>query len=308
MTKISAHKIAESLFQKLWEKYILRVPYARTYTDLVKNKGGKIVHDHIAFRTINAHTGEQPEGIIALDHILECFAYKPAGEYKFTKKKLSAFHFENNQETLPKIFVSQLEVELLPQWAQKLIGEVVRETPYLLSDTAIELMNRLKSDGNLPGEASEILIENLLGYFRRPWKIPAKDTILKLNDISQYAAWVLLHGNSVNHFAAFINEQQVKEWPDLESTCEGLKIAGIPMKAEIEGEKGSKLQQSATVAVKEDAEVKTPTGIEKIEWTYAYFELTQRNFVEENGNRKLFSGFLGNQARHLFDMTVTHDN
>jgi hypothetical protein len=30
--------------------------------------------------------------------------------------------------------------------------------------------------------------------------------------------------------------------------------------------------------------------------------------VIENGEEKLFSGFLGEQARHLFDMTRTRDN
>lgn len=80
------------------------------------------------------------------------------------------------------------------------------------------------------------------------------------------------------------------------------------MKESIEGEKGSKLQQSATLAVKEDVSVKGEFGFEKIIWTYAYFELVQRNYIEENGTSKLFSGFLREQARHLFDLTETHDN
>ena len=93
--------------------------------------------------------------------------------------------------------------------------------------------------GALPKEAAEFLVDDLSNYFHRPWKIPQKDDVLKLNDISQYGAWVLLHGNSVNHFAAYINYQDVKEWPDLEATCKGLADAGIPMKDAIEGEPGS---------------------------------------------------------------------
>lgn len=306
--KATAKEIANELLNRLWEKYIMRVSYAKKYSELVLEKGGRIVNDHIAIRTFNTHTGEQPEGIRAIKHILNCLEYKPAEKYKFPKKKLNAVHFEHPDEMLPKIFVSQLEVDLLPEWAQNIIKNAVKETPYILTDSSIELLNRLKEEGNIPLEAAKLLVADLVQYFRRPWKVPAKDDVLKLNDISQYAAWVLIHGNAVNHFTAFINFQNVKEWPDLESTCKGLAEAGIPLKTNIEGKKGSRLRQTATLAVKEEVEVKGDDGIEKIKWTYAYYELAERNFILENGKKKLFPGFLGEQATHLFDMTRTRDN
>ena len=49
------------------------------------------------------------------------------------------------------------------------------------------------------------------------------------------------------------------------------------MKETIEGIKGSKLKQSATQAVKEEVEVIGDDGPEKMVWTYAYYELAQRN-------------------------------
>jgi len=301
-------QIIRALQDRLWEQYIKRVPYAKKYAELVIQKGGNVVTDHIALRTFNTHTGEQPEGIRAVKHIISCLGYKPVSDYKFSEKKLKAVHFEHQDETLPKIFVSQLEVELLPEWAQNIINNWVKDTRYLISDQSIRLLQKIKAEGELPTEAADILINDLVKYFRRPWKIPRKDDVLKLNDVSQYAAWVLLHGNSINHFTAFVNFQNVKEWPDLESTCNGLKMAGIPMKETIEGEKGSKLRQSATQAVKEEVEVRGDEGIEKIIWTYAYYELAQRGYIEEHGIRKMFSGFLGEQASHLFDMTKTRDN
>ena len=300
--------IAGELLARLWEKYLERVSYAKTYSDLVTAKGGKVVNDHIAFRTFNTHTGEQPEGIRAIKHIIEALEYKPVEKYIFKKKKLTATHFEHPDEKFPKIFVSQLEVEKLPEWAQNVIRKTVKDTPYLLSDEALELLQILRTEKVLNREASEFLVDDLVNYFRRAWNAPYKDDILKINDVSQYAAWTLLHGNSVNHFTAFINFQEVDEWPDLETTCEGLKNAGVPMKETIEGEKGSKLQQSATQAVKEDVEIKTEDGIELINWTYAYYELAQRDFIDVDGQQKLFSGFLGEQATHLFDMTKTRDN
>lgn len=306
--KRTTKEIAGLLIDRLWEQYIERVSYAKQYADLVSEKGGKVVIDHIAFRTFNTHTGEQPEGIRAIKHILNFMGYKPVSKYSFPKRKLNAVHFEHPDEMFPKIFVSQLEVNELPEWAQMIINNSVSSALYLLSDKSIELLRILEENGILPLEAVEYLVDDLANYFRRPWNIPLKDNLLKINDVSQYGAWVLLHGNSVNHFAAFINYQDVKEWPDLETTCNALAEAGVPMKDKIEGEPGSKLRQTATLAVKEDVKVKGESDFEKMTWTYAYLELAQRNYIEENGTRKLFTGFLSNQTTHFFDLTETLDN
>jgi hypothetical protein len=306
--KRSANQIANSLLNKLWEAFILRVPYAQAYSELVNHKGGRVVLDHLGFRTLNWHTGEQPEGILAVRHIIECLGYRPAGKYVLPKKNLKAIHFETESEELPKFYVSQLEVSNLPGWAQNLLPDVLSDTPYLLSDTGIELLSKLKADKILNTEAAEILVDELVNYFHRPWNPPAKETVLKLNDISHYAAWVLLHGNSPSHFAVRINNQGVDAWPDLESTCQALKNAGIPMKEKMEGEKGSILQQTATLAVKEDLKVKALNDIEEIRWTYAYLEFIQRGFIEEDGQRTLFQGFIESQERHLYNLTRTLDN
>jgi hypothetical protein len=306
--KRTTQEITGLLIDRLWKLYIERVPYAKQYAEMVTARGGKVVIDHIAFRTLNAHTGEQPEGIRAIRHILNFLGYKTISKYNFPKKKIRATHFEHTVENFPKIFVSQLEIGELPEWAQNVIANIVKNTAYLITDKSIELLRILEENGTLPTEAAEYLLDDLVQYFRRPWNIPLKQDVLKLNDISQYGAWVLLHGNSVNHFAVLVNSHEVKEWPDLETTVKVMKEAGVPMAAHIEGESGGKLRQIATIAVKEEVKVKDETGIEKMIWTYAYFELTQRNYIEEDGRKKLFNGFVEEQANHLFNITRTRDN
>lgn len=306
--KVKAKDITSELLKRLWKQFLERVSYADKYAQLVTQKGGNVINDHIALRTLNTHTGEQPGGIRAMKHIFEVLEYMPVEKYRFSKRRLSAVHFEHPDKMFPKIFVSQLEVEELPEWAQKIIHNTVRDTPYRLSDAGIELLQLLKEEGELNFEAAQILVNDLVEYFCRPWEAPFKEDVIKLSDVSQYGAWVLLHGNSVNHFTAFVNFQNVPDWPDLESTCKGLEAVGIPMKENIEGVPGSKLRQSATKAVKEAVDVRGEDGIEKIDWTYAYYELAERGYIEENGLRKLFSGFLGDQAQHLFDMTKIRDN
>ncbi|MBK6283063.1 MAG: DUF1338 domain-containing protein [Draconibacterium sp.] len=306
--KRTTKEIIRLLFEKLWEQYAVRVPYTLQYADLVAEKGRKVVIDHIAFRTFNAHTGEQPEGIRAIKHILNFLGYVPVSKYKFPKKKLNSTHFEHPDETLPKIFVTQLEVNDLPDWAQNIVNEAVHNTFYLLNDKSLELLAILKENESLPVEAADYLVNDLVQYFRRPWNIPLKDEVLKMNDISQFGAWVLIHGNSVNHFAALVNSQDVKEWANLETTTNALVAAGIPVNENIEGEPGGKLRQTATKATKEEVDVKGEDGFETMVWTYAYFEFIERNYIEMDGSQKLFSGFLAGHENLLFDLTETHEN
>jgi hypothetical protein len=306
--KRDAANIAQNLIRKLWDNYLEQVPWAKKYDEIIAQKGGHTVIDHLAFRTLNTHTGEQPEGIRAIKHIIKCLGYKPAEEYTFTKKKLTAVRFEHPNEMLPYILVSQLEVEELPGWAQHLINEAVKDTPYALSNNGIELLNLLNRDGIITSEAADVLENKLVHYFRRAWPVPEKETVLKLNDISQYAAWVMLHGNAVSHFAASVNRQGVGEWPDFETTCNALKERGIFNGVNIQGTTGSRLQQCATPAVKNEFEVKDNDGTSLINWTYAYFELVQRGYTEENEKKSLFREFITEQERHLFYMTQTLDN
>jgi hypothetical protein len=71
-----------------------------------------------------------------------------------------------------------------------------------------------------------------------------------------------------------------------------MREAGVPMKADIEGAPGTHLRQTATHAAPLPV---TLEGGGTRAWPYAYFEIAQRS-----GG---FDGFLGPQARALFDMT-----
>lgn len=298
MPNKARNDLLNDLYNTLWQRYLMRVPYAETYRQLVKQHGGTIVNDHIALRTLNTNTGEQPAGIEAIARLITPFGYTPIEQYIFTQKKLTAWHYEHELPKMPKIFISQLEVKQLPQEAQDLIANTVTNTKDPLAFEDQQTLKQIESHNTDNIDIN--FIERIANCFSRPWDIPKRSTIETLNKTSQYAAWVLLHGNSINHFTAYINEQNVPDWPNIETTVNGLIKAGVPMKAEIEGEPGSKLRQSATKAVTEACDVIEESGnYGKIDWSYAYYELAERGL--ENG--KLFQAFLGEQATHLFDMT-----
>ncbi len=294
------------LLNRLWGEYVQRVPYAHKYAEMVLARGGEVHNDHIAFRTLNTKTGTMPAGVPAIARVFTALGYVRKDEYPFTEKKLTAWHYEHRTNPdQPKIFISQLEVDELDADTAEMIREAVIDTVDPLSREDIELLSILNQGRSLSEQDATRLVDHLCHFFARPWEVPSRDVVEKVNKTSQYAAWTLLHGNSVNHFTAHINKQHVHAWKDIEDTANALKDAGIPMKAEFEGEAGSKLRQTSTEAVMIPCEVQEKDGsIGEIMWSYAYYELAERGMVpDKNGKMVPFNAFLGEQATNLFDMT-----
>lgn len=302
---MDAITILNQVLDKLWTAYKQRVSYAATYNKLVLEHGGQMTNDHMAFRTLNTPQG-QPSGINAISRIIIPLGYYKAGEYVFKEKMLYAEHFLHVDPKQPKIFISQLQVDQLPDNCQQLMKEAVSGSQDPLSDHTLQQLKILEATETLKDNEAEIVINDICNALSRPWEPPLRSTVETINTVSQYGAWTLLHGNSVNHFTAYINEQQVPEWKDdLEVTMQALKEAGVPIKSAIEGGRGTKLRQSSTEAVHELCPVReADNSLGEIDWTYAYYELLERHEVEdEQGKKQLFTGFLGDQATNLFDMT-----
>lgn len=289
------------LFDRLWERYRQRVSYVASYEEIVAEAGATFVNDHIALRTF---AGQQPlTGIASVSRIFEALDYRAAGCYNFADKHLSAVHFQHPNSQFPKLFISELKTwELSPQ-AREIIERSIRSHREPLPTAMLtELVNFEK----LISERSAALMTDVLGQFHDlPWPLPDKDDVVALNQESQYAAWVLVHGYNVNHFTSLINSHEVRQLDDIEKTIAALQAAGVPMKPEIEGERGSKLRQSATEAAVIDVDVIESGEQTCMPWTYAYFELAERGSVVDpaSGDRVRFEGFLGPQATNLFEMT-----
>ena len=290
--------VLNQLLDHLWHRYCKRVEHARQYRDLAAAKGGVAVNDHIAFRTLNTQIGEIPAGIEGVSRVFTPLGYKPVASYEFPDKHLVAKHFEHPADGMPKIFISQLQVDELPEECAILIRDAVNPATDLLG-----IPTKFPSSDDRPGWLADSL-SNYLAV--RPWRPPLRSTVEAVNKTTQYGAWVLLYASNVNHFTAYINDHGVEEWPDIEATVAGLTAEGIPMKDRIEGEKGSKLRQSSTQAVEEDRPVLEEDGsLSAIRWPYAYYELAERGMVPgSDGEPELFGGFLGSQATNLFDMTT----
>ncbi|MEH2455257.1 DUF1338 domain-containing protein [Nostoc sp.] len=297
-------EIALNLWKLLWQEYSARVNHARTYQQMITAAGGTVVNDHIAFRSlrllVDSPQGQLNLGIDYLGQLAEALGYMAVGEYNFAQTHLYARHYRHPQQeefNLPKLFISELIVDELPANIAQLISKTVSS----ILDELTSLLTLLQKDGNI-----ETIAKQLQQVFTRPWLPPQRSVVEEVNQVTQYGAWVLLHGYGVNHFTGYVNGQNTPEYPDIDTTASALANLGVPMKAEIEGNVACGLRQTATQAVTEMVTVLDDnSGAEiQIPWTYAYYEIAQRYLVEvESGGQVLFDAFLGSNAQQLFEMT-----
>ncbi|MBW4554940.1 MAG: DUF1338 domain-containing protein [Trichormus sp. ATA11-4-KO1] len=292
-------EIALHLYSLLWQEYTARVSYARTYQQMITSAGGTVANDHIAFRSlrlfVDSPQGQINLGIDYLGQLAEALGYVIGGEYNFVDTHLYARYYHHPQQAefnLPKLFISELVVNELPANITQLIQQtVVNATSNLLNPFSTSI--------------KELSAPQLQKIFTRPWQPPRRSVVEAVNQVSQYGAWVLLHGYAVNHFTGYVNHQNTDAYPDIDTTARGLANLGVPMKPEIEGNITCGLRQTATQAVTEMVTVLDDASNTEIQipWTYAYYEIAQRYMVEADGKPALFDAFLGKNAQQLFEMT-----
>ena len=254
---------ARQLLDLLWQRYEQHVPYARTFVELA---AGRFDNDHVALRSLR----RPGSGIELFAPVFERLGWRRAGRYDFPDASLDAIHL-SHPDGLPRVFISELRVSELSPRAQEILAGLPAGEPAPIVPSG-------------PGiEPAPLLVASLADWFRAPSIVPSEAALLELERESQYGAWILLFGREVNHFTASVD--------DVEAWAARMAQAGVPMKGEIEGERGASLRQTATRAAPRT--VRTDRG--EREWPYAYLEIAQRS-----GG---FDGFVTSQARQLFDMT-----
>lgn len=257
-----------STLQQLWNQYVTLNPQALKIHSLLENRGEKILNDHVAFRTYN-----HPKlGIKSLAKTFLNFGYVPKGEYKFEEKKLFAIHLEHPDETLPKIFISELLIQEFPRPIQDIINKLCEQ----VSEKQIQ-----SEDFCVSG---------------RPWEI-TYTTYQELLKVSEYAAWMSAFGFCANHFT--VNCNALNTFKELHELNTFLKDNGFPLNAsggEIKGSKEVYLEQSSTLAGK--IKVSFQDGLYEI--PSCYYEFAKRYNLPDG---KLYHGFVEKSADKIFEST-----
>jgi hypothetical protein len=275
-SSVSSQKLAiASIFEHLWNDYIAFNPQAKLVYDLILERERQrdsalqsLVNDHIALRTYNL-----PKiGLEALARLFTKHGYEKRGEYVFVEKKLRAWHFEHEDLTLPKVFISELETEKL--------SPLVRETAALASECI---------------DSAAVEREDFL-WSRRSWSADHA-TYQKLLKESEYAAWMYAFGFRANHFTISFNH--LKTFAHLQELNEFVQSKGYQLNTSggmIKGTPADCLEQSSTLA--EKARVDFSDGVFEI--PSCYYEFARRYPLPSG---QLYQGFIAASADKIFEST-----
>ncbi|KAL8257778.1 hypothetical protein R6Q59_029819 [Mikania micrantha] len=176
-----------SVLSSMEQVYLNRNQTASTILKLVMSTdANQICYDHLAFRTfgVNGH------GIESVSKLFLDYGYTEREELRFPKKKLKALWFSpppasgvNNGCTgsgirgpLPRIFISELLVDQMSPEAQEIIRKYTR----------------LSGAGH-----KHSAVSSALGCLT--WPKPSHLEFQQLARESEYAAWTLVNGYTLNH-------------------------------------------------------------------------------------------------------------
>lgn len=258
----------QALLDRLWDDYRAITPQADRIHQLLTRQGERVVNDHIALRTF-----DQPS--VNIDRMAAPFVaagYRVADHYGFPEKKLTARHYEHTNDSMPRVFISELCVgncsASLREMAETLIA---RADPAMLANAVLPTLGR-------------------------PWSITHAE-YLSIAAESEYAGWVSAFGFRANHFTVLVNALQTL--PSLQALNAFLESQGFELNSaggKIKGTPAEYLEQSATLA--DEVDVSFSDGVHRIPGCYYEFA---RRYPMPDG--RLYSGFIARSANRIFEST-----
>lgn len=176
------HRLLDCVLASMLAPYWINNPTAEACLDAIQDhyQSSNIVFDHFAFRSWGLEQNGKNLGICALSSFFQDFGYHEIkDQLVFPAKKLVAKWYSPPHPSLPRIFISELQVDQMSQEAQR-------------------IMNKYSSAAPGPGAISKhAAMMAMLGM--APWPVPTLEDYRILAKESEYAAWVLTNGYSLNH-------------------------------------------------------------------------------------------------------------
>ncbi len=261
-------EILLQLLDKIHGSYAGKALVALKVKQTIESMGGHYINDHIAFRTF----GLPGFGIESIAAPFKALGYQKGGDYYFEAKKLKAIHLEYPEDnTLPKIFISELMVERLSAENQGFIRAHTRkvDSSYGRGVIGIDQVNLDHFDS-----VRHAIDATYLHLDTTPWPWVTFEAYNQLKKESEYASWVAAFGNRVNHFTISIHQSKI--FDDIRQINEAVQRVGIKLNDSgglVKGSREVALEQSSTVADR----IYWPFAEDRLEVIpYAYIEFARR--------------------------------
>jgi hypothetical protein len=269
------HTHLDTLFAHLWQDYIAITPSAEKVHRLIGGlesahlgEPANLINDHIALRTF----GLDKINLEKLAAHFLALGYQEKGQYDFAQKKLRAKHYEHADTNQPKVFISELMVEQMPEAVQHIITKLT---------------------ANITDDAAQ---QDDFLYSGTHWQVSLED-YETLAEHSEYAAWMSVWGFRANHFTVSLNHMQ--SITSLAELNKQLKTSGFVLNesgGEIKGGPEVLLAQSSTMADK----IEVQFSDSKKQVPSCFYEFAQR-YATRSGD--LYQGFVAASADKIFEST-----
>jgi hypothetical protein len=291
-------------------KFASNVPDFVRLRQMVEDNGGRFHNDHGAIRTAD------PAVCALFVRAARAIGLHRELDYSFPAKKLQSFDLQVIGEDAGqfKIFVSQVDLAAFPQEIAALIREDCAEQAAAVDHTALNaLIAKAESAGGLAANDAasfiDLVVQELMS---RPGPPLQRRTLAAVAAHSGEAASALALGPDFNHITIDVG---TAGYADIEAMAAAMAQRGFPMLPAIQGARGTKLRQTATMAATMRTPVREDDGSVGAAATEKQFvEIIQRAQARDrdgvplwtqHGAPLVFRSFLAANAEKIFDAAST---
>lgn len=310
MSLLNASQLRAQFVDVATAKFATNVEDFVTLRQMVEARGGRFLNDHGAIRTADADTCRllvRAAAVIGLRKELD---------YRFPAKKLVSFDLQAIGEDAHqfKIFVSQVDLNAMPDDVAELIRQDCLQQAAAVNHAPFEaLITRFEQEGGLSTPDAEAFIDHFAHRLMSRNGAPiSRKTLEAVAAQSGEAASALALGPDFNHVTIDV---RAGGYVDIEQMTAQMQAHGFRMLPRIQGERGTSLRQTATMAATVEIPVLEADGsVGSAPAEKQFVEIIERNQAtsdwgaplwQQDGAPLIFRNFLAANAINIFDAAST---
>lgn len=282
-------------------KFADKVPDFVSLQKLVADNGGRFRNDHGAIRTADPAVRDllvEAAAVLGLRRDLD---------YTFPAKKLVSFDLQvpGDDSTQFKIFVSQVDLDAFPPDVAALIREDCAEQAAAVDHARFRALIAKAGNSGLEADEAQAFIQHFVDRLMNRNGPPMKrSTLQAVTAVSGEAASALALGPDFNHVTIDV---LAAGYPGIDEMTAAMRDQGLRLLPKIQGEPGSKLRQTATMAATMETPVREADGsIGSAQTEKQFVEIIERGLVDSaDGTPRIFKNFLAANAEKIFDAAST---